>query len=77
LSLERPGRFPERPLEDVVGEHHADAVAVDEPLGEPERVCDPPRVLLIRVEQPVDSVLMAVAEQAEELAGMGPAGDEH
>ena len=50
-----------------------DALAVDEPLGEPERLGDPARLLLVGVEEPVDPVLVAVAEQAEELARVGAA----
>jgi hypothetical protein len=68
---------PEGALEDVVGEHHADTVAVDEPFRESERLGDPARLLLVRVQQPVDPVLVPVAEQAEELPGVRPTGDEH
>ena len=49
----------------------------DEPLGEAERLGDPTRLLLVRVEEPVDPVLVAVAEQTEELARVRAAGDEH
>ena len=70
-------RGSKRALEHVVGEHHADPVAGPEPLGQPKRLRDPARLLLVRIEKPVDPVLMAVAEQAEELARMRPAGDEH
>ena len=68
---------PDRPLEHVVGEHDDARIAVDEPLREPERLGDPARLLLVAVEELVDAVLVAVAEQAEELAGVRPAGDEH
>ena len=54
-----------------------DPVAVDEPLGQPERLGDAARPLLVGVEEPVDAVLVAVAEQAEELARVRAAGDEH
>ena len=67
----------ERALEDVVGEHHAHLVAGDEVLREPERLGDAARLLLVAVREQVEAVLAAVAEQAEELAGMRPAGDEH
>ena len=67
----------QRLLEDVVGEHHANLVARDEPLREPERVGDAAGFLLVAVEELVDAVVVAVAEQAEELAGMRAAGDEH
>ena len=77
LSLEVLDDRPERPLEDVVGEQHAHLVARDEPLGEPERIGDAARLLLVAVEEPVDAVVVAVAEQAEELAGVRAAGDEH
>ena len=43
----------------------------------PERVGDPALPLLVGVGEPVDAVLVAVAEQAEELAGVRAAGDEH
>ena len=77
LGGEALDRRPERPLEDVVGEHHADAVAADEALREPERLRDPAGLLLVGVEELVDPVLVAVAEQAEELARVRAAGDEH
>ncbi len=77
LGAEVPHDRLERVLEDVVGEHDADLVAVDEPLGEREGVGDPARLLLVRVEETVDAELVAVAEQAEELARVGAAGDEH
>ena len=64
-------------LEDVVGEQHAHLVAADEPLSEPERVRDPAGLLLVGVEQAVDPVVVAVAEQAEELARVRSARDEH
>ena len=60
----------DRALEHVVGEHHHARVAVDEPLGEPERLGDAAGPLLVAVEELVDAVLLAVAEQAEELAGV-------
>ena len=77
LLLEVLGDRLQRPLEDVVGEQHAHLVARDEPLREPERVGDPARLFLVAVEEPVDAVVVAVAEQAEELAGVRSAGDEH
>ena len=77
LALEVLDDRPERLLEDVVGEQHAHLVAGDEPLGEPERIGDAARVLLVAVEELVDAVVVAVSEQAEELAGMRATGDEH
>src|SRR5215217_596338 len=64
-------------LEDVVGQHDHDPVAVDEALGQPQGLGDPAGPLLVGVQQPVDAVLVAVAEQAQELAGVGAAGDHH
>src|SRR5205823_2225466 len=61
----------------VVGEHHAHLVAADESLGERERVGDAACLLLVAVEELVDGVVVAVAEQPEELACMCAAGDEH
>src|SRR5205809_7161763 len=72
LAAEVVNGVPERALEDVVGEHHADAVSCNEPLGEPQRFRDPALLLLVRVEQAPDAVRAAVAEQPEELAGMRP-----
>ena len=43
----------------------------------PERLGDPARLLLVAVREPVDSVLVPVAEQAQELAGMRAARDDH
>src|SRR5581483_2784227 len=64
-------------LEDVVCEEHADLVAADEALCQAERLGDAARLFLVGVEEPVDAPLVAVAEQAEELARVRPAGDEH
>ena len=77
LALEVLGHRTQRPLEDVVGEQHADLVAVHEPHRQPERLGDPARAVLVRVEEPVDPVVVAVAEQAEELPGVRAAGHEH
>jgi hypothetical protein len=77
LTLEVLDRRAQRALEDVVREHHAHLVARDEVLREPERVRDPARLLLVAVREEVEAVLAPVPEQAEELAGVRPAGDEH
>src|SRR6266566_2978615 len=45
--------------------------------GASERLRDPARLVLVGVEEPVDPVVVAVPEQAEELARVRPAGDEH
>ena len=68
---------PQRLLEDVVGQEHAAPVAADEALREPERFGDPARFVLVGVEETVDPVLLAVAQQPKELARVGAAGDEH
>ena len=77
LAAEGLDDGPDRPLEHVVGEHDDAGIAVDEALGEAERLRDAARLLLVAVEELVDAVLVAVAEQAEELAGVRAAGDEH
>ena len=77
LAGEVVRRGLDRPLEDVVGEHDADLVAADEALGEPERLGDAAGPLLVAVRQQVDAELVPVAEQAKELAGVRPAGDDH
>ena len=45
--------------------------------GEPERLRDSAGLLLVAVGEPVDPVLVPVAEQPEELAGVRAARDEH
>ena len=77
LAPEVLDRRRERALDDVVGEHDHDPVAAAEALGEAERLRDPARPVLVGVEEPVDPVLVPVAEQPEELARVRPAGDEH
>ena len=67
----------ERALEDVVGEHHGALAPVDEPLGQPERLRDPPRPLLVAEDERVDPVPMAVAEEPQELACVRAAGHDH
>src|SRR5215212_4150831 len=64
-------------LEDVVGQQDHHPVAVDEPLGQPQGLGDAAGPLLVGVQEPVDAVLVAVAEQPQELAGVGAAGDHH
>ena len=58
-------------------EHHEDRVTGHEPLGQAQRLGDAPGAVLIGVAEPVDAVLVAVAEEAEELTGVGAPGDEH
>jgi hypothetical protein len=70
-------RVLDRPLHDVVGEHDDDRVTAREPLRETQRLRDPAGALLVRVGQPVDPPLVAVPEQAQELAGVGPPGHHH
>src|SRR4029078_695853 len=67
LRDEPVGRGAETALDDVVGEHHADAVPVDEALCQAQRLGDPARLLLVPVGEQFEPVLVAVAEQAEEL----------
>ena len=77
IGAERLDHGPDGPLDDVVGQHDEHRPAPGEVLGQPERLGDAARLLLVRVGQLIDAVLAPVAEQAEELAGMGPPGDEH
>jgi len=77
LLLEALHDRAEVALEDVVGEHDAAAIAGDEPLRQAERLCDSALALLVRVEEAVYPVVVAVAEQSEELARVRSAGDEH
>ncbi len=51
-------------LHDVVGQHDEHGLAVDEVLGQAERLGDAAGILLIGVGQLVDAVLVAVAQQA-------------
>ncbi len=46
-------------------------------LGQAERLGDATRLLLVGVGQLVNAVLAAVAEQPQELTGVGSAGDQH
>src|SRR5215218_5922277 len=64
-------------LDHVVGQHDHHPVAVHEALGEPDGLGDAARPFLVGVQQPVDAVLVPVAEQAQELAGVGAPGDDH
>ena len=77
LRAEVLDRGGQRALDDVVPEHDDGTAAAGEPLGEAERLGDPTRLVLVPVEEAVDPVLVAVAQQTEELARMGPSGDEH
>ena len=77
LRFEALDAVAQRVLEDVVGQHHREAVAVDEPFGEAERLGDAAGVRLVRVEETVDAPLLAVAEQPEELAGVEAARHDH
>ena len=77
IGAEGVDHGPDGPLDDVVGQHDQHRPALGEVRGQPERLGDAARLLLVRVGQLVDAVLAPVAEQAQELAGVGPAGDEH
>ena len=68
---------PDGALDDVVGQHDEHRPALGEVRGQAERLGDAARLLLVRVGELVDAVLVPVAEQAQELTGVGPAGDEH
>ncbi len=64
-------------LDDVVGQHDEDGAAPGEVRGQAERLGDAARLLLVGVGELVDAVLVPVAQQAQELTGVRPAGDEH
>ena len=68
LALETLDGLRDRPFEHVVGEHDDDLVAVGEALGEAECLGDAARTLLVGVQEPVEAPLVAVPEEAEELA---------
>src|SRR5438477_3926918 len=67
----------DRGAEDVVAEQDDRPVAADEVLGQAQRLGDSAGPVLVRVEQAVDAELLAVAEQAQELSRVCPAGDQH
>ena len=67
----------DRSLHDVVGQHHQHRVAVDESGRQPEGLGDAAGPVLVAVAEPVDAELVAVAQQPEELAGVGAPGDQH
>src|SRR5262245_10083241 len=64
------------PLDDVVAQHHDDAVALGERSRQRQSVGDPALAFLVRIGDFVEPVLPAVAEEPEELAGVIAAGDD-
>ena len=77
IGPERIDHGFDRPLHDVVGQHDEHRIAPDETLGQAKCFGDAARLLLIPVGEPVDAELVAVAQQAQELPGMGAAGHQH
>ncbi|HEV3497035.1 MAG TPA: aminotransferase class V-fold PLP-dependent enzyme, partial [Actinomycetes bacterium] len=77
LGQEVGDRGGQRPLHDVVGEHDDQVVVVDEAAGQAQGLGDASGALLVGVDEAVDPVVVAAAEQAEELAGVGPPGHHH
>src|SRR5260221_9445957 len=67
----------DRAAEDVVREQHDHPLAADESLREAQCFRDAAGLVLIRVQQAVDAELLAVAEQAQKLAGVRSARDQH
>ena len=67
----------DRPLEDVVREKDDAPVLGDELLRQAERLSDAAGLVLVGIEEALDAEFVPVAEQAEELACMGPPGDQH
>ena len=68
---------PDGPPDDVVGQHDEHGPPFGEMRREAEGLGDAARLLLVCVGELVDAVLAPVAEQTQELTGVGPAGDEH
>src|SRR5579859_1529429 len=77
LLLERLDARADGGAEDVVAQQHDRSVAADEMFGQAQGLRDPSRPVLVGVEQAVDAELFAVAEQAQELAGVGAARHQH
>jgi hypothetical protein len=77
LVAKRVDDRSQRSFEDVVRQHDDAVVAVDEVLGEPERLRNPARLRLVGVEQAVAAVGAPVAEQAQELSRVRASGDDH
>jgi hypothetical protein len=67
----------DRALHDVVGQHDEDRVTVDKALRLAQGLGNAAGLVLIAVEEPADPECAPVAEQPQELAGMGTPGDEH
>ena len=77
LLDERIDAAPDGAAEDVVREQHDHALAADESLRQAQRLGDAARPILVRVQEALDAELLAVAEQAQELAGVGSPRDQH
>src|SRR5258708_35303203 len=67
----------DRAAEDVVREQHDYPLAADESLREAQCFRDAAGLVLVCVNEALDSELLAVAEQAQELARVRPARDKH
>ena len=67
----------DRPLHDVVGQHDQHRVAPDETLRQAQCFGDATGLLLVPVGQPIDAELVSVAQEAQELSGVGAAGHQH
>ncbi len=76
LLAETVRRVPDIALDDVVAEDHADLVAVGEVLGQPQGVGDAAFAFLVGVVDVLEAELFAVGQQAQEIAGIAPAGDD-
>lgn len=77
LRSETTDGCPDGSLENIVGKQHNDLVAIYKPAGEPKRFSDTSRPFLVGVLQPLDTPLVAIAEQSKELACVGSPGDNH
>jgi hypothetical protein len=77
LCGERLDVRPDAVLDDVVAEHDDDAVVVGEMLGQAERLGDAALAFLVGVVELLEAERLPVAEQAEELARVLAARDDH
>ena len=69
-------RVADGALDDVISENHADLLAVGEMLGQGQRIGDAAFPLLICVVEVIEAELLAVGEQAKEISGIAPTGDQ-
>ena len=76
LLAEAVGRLPDVALDDVVAQHDADLLAVGEMFGQRQSVGDAAFAFLVGVVDVLQAELLAVGQQAQEIAGIPAAGDD-